>query len=164
MGCRPHATRPLRLGSGQAFCFGKSTQNHIRPCAAPSTQFRTGPRGASASAPNPPTPLRTGQDGCATRGVYPEFVEGSFVEGLKQCSPEGSIRYCGSAAPNAGDTQETNQVFKLGSNPTKTHFPFIFRSFPKIILSLGSKSLPDFPVVQNNYTRCTSKCVLRRQW
>ncbi len=119
----------------RSFCFGKRTQNHFRPCAA-------------LRVPPPPSRIKMAAQ----------------LAPLKQCSPEGSIRYCGSAAPNAGDTQETNQVFKLGSNSTKTHFPFIFRNFPKIILSLGSKSLPDFPVVQNNYTRCTSKCVLRGQW
>jgi len=34
VGCRPHTTRPLRLSSGQALCFGKRDQNHFRPCAA----------------------------------------------------------------------------------------------------------------------------------
>jgi len=47
-----------------------------------------GPAGASASVPNPSTPLRTGQDGSGTRCAQTAFAE-------------KPIRDCGSAAPNA---------------------------------------------------------------
>jgi len=54
--------------------------------------------GNFAARPNPSTPLRTGQDGSETRGVYPELVEG-----LKQSSPKCRIRPGSEAAHEGGE-------------------------------------------------------------
>ncbi len=71
MGFRPPHDEVPSTNSGQAFCFGKRTQT-IFASARPPASAGAGSTGSFASAPNPSTLPGTGQDGCATRGVYPE--------------------------------------------------------------------------------------------
>ena len=63
-GFRPRATRP--------FCFGKRTENHVRPCAAL--------RGSCAAVPN--------QDGSGTRCAQTALAEKSIQYG-REAAPEG---------------------------------------------------------------------------
>ena len=96
MRCRvsPLQTRFLRGPQDRLFCFGKSTQNHFRPCAASPRSLRHHPESRW---------LRN-----SLRSNSP-----------RRAVDSGRQR---SRARRREDTQETHQIFPLGANPLKTQY------------------------------------------